>query len=365
MAEAGRDNSVTLKAGQASKKQSALVATPKMTAERKASLNLQSAMALYMGALAFRTFHEVHMHSFLWSLSYETWAPPAAVTYSTTLLDQAYSNVKVVVDSTLKTIVNTGAKLHFILDESTDRRSRRMINLSAVLKPFGSFFLTNKDSKDAKLGAVYFLNWFKAETKEYTNGDLKKIGSMITDTCATMRLFWDLAEKSIELSHVIFVPCDSHRLQLLIKDLCETTWFRPILEGAQSIARGFYKAKKQYAILQEIQEEVYYKQMALILLVMTRWGTQYHLCNSILKNRIALENWAARSDTKMGKENPQKKLILEDTFWSKLQRLCQIIKPIHKAQKMSEALGATLGKVVPRWNNLQKQLEAFFHWYRN
>jgi hypothetical protein len=127
-----------------------------------------------------------------------------------------------------------------------------MINLSVVLKPLGSFFLTNKDSRDAKLGALYFLNWFKEETKLYTNGDLKKIGSMTTDTCVTMRLFWDLAEKTVELSHVIFVPCDSHGLQLLIKDLCSTAWFKPILAGAQAIARGFYKAKKQYAILQEI-----------------------------------------------------------------------------------------------------------------
>ena len=64
-----------------------------------------------------------------------------------------------------------------------------MINLSTILKPFGSFFLINKDARDARLGALYFLNWFKEETKAYTNGDLKRIGSMTTDTCATMRLF--------------------------------------------------------------------------------------------------------------------------------------------------------------------------------
>ena len=96
---------------------------------------------------------------------------------------------------------------------------------------------------------------------------------MTTDTCATMRLFWELAEKTKELAHVIFVPCDSHGLQLLIKDLCTTTWFRPILEGAQAIARGFHKAKKQYAILREIQIKIYGKSKALIFSVMTRWGS--------------------------------------------------------------------------------------------
>lgn len=99
---------------------------------------------------------------------------------------------------------------------------------------------------------------------------MKIIGSMTTDTCATMRLFWEFCEQSKELTHVVFAPCDSHGLQLIIKDLCESAWFAPILNGAQSIARGFHKAKKQYAILREIQEEIYRKQQALILSVMTR-----------------------------------------------------------------------------------------------
>ena len=158
MDTAGRDNSVTILAGRASKKQSTLIGGFKMTTQKKESLDLQSAMALYMGALAFRTFHQIHIRNFLFSLSYDTWSPPDVKSYSTTLLDKAYGNVKMAVDTTLKALVNCGTKLHFILDESTDRRSRRMINLSAILKPFGSFFLTNKDTRDAKLGAVYFLN---------------------------------------------------------------------------------------------------------------------------------------------------------------------------------------------------------------
>jgi hypothetical protein len=64
-----------------------------------------------------------------------------------------------------------------------------MINLSAVLKPFGSFFLINKDVRDARLSALYFLNWFKEEIKAYINGDLKRIRSVTIDTYAMMRLF--------------------------------------------------------------------------------------------------------------------------------------------------------------------------------
>jgi ADP-ribose pyrophosphatase YjhB (NUDIX family) len=117
-----------------------------------------------------------------------------------------------VVNSTLKAIVNYGIKLYFILDESIDRRGRRIINLSAILKPFGFFFFINKDSRDARLRVLYFLNWFKEETKEYIDGDIKRIRSITIDTCVTIRLFWDLAERSIELSYVLFILYDSYGL---------------------------------------------------------------------------------------------------------------------------------------------------------
>ena len=129
-----------------------------MTEERHNKLDYMSAMSLYMGGLAFRTFQATWIRRFLVKLSWETWSPPPPREYATSLLNKAYGEVKVTIDKTLNSIVEAGGKLHFILDESTDRRSRRMINLLVVLKPFGSFFLTNKDSKDAKLGGVYFLN---------------------------------------------------------------------------------------------------------------------------------------------------------------------------------------------------------------
>jgi hypothetical protein len=45
------------------------------------------------------------------------------------------------------------------------------------------------------------------------------ISSLTTDTCTTMRNTWTGLEKQDLLSHVLFIPCDSHGLQLLIKDL--------------------------------------------------------------------------------------------------------------------------------------------------
>ena len=59
-----------------------------------------------------------------------------------------------------------------------------------------------------------------------------------------MRLFWQLAENTSELAHVIFVPCNSQGLQLLIKDLCEMPFFKLTLGTSQSVVRGSYKSKE-------------------------------------------------------------------------------------------------------------------------
>jgi uncharacterized protein (UPF0548 family) len=101
--------------------------------------------------------------------------------------------------------------------------------------------------------------------------------------------------------------------------------------------------------------DIYHKEQSLILSVMTRWGTQYHLCNSVLKNKDALTAWAIHKDTEIGKKgngDGVKDVIMDDQFWVQLEKLCKVLKVIHEAQKKSESNDSTLGKVIPRWLQL-------------
>ena len=153
----GKDTTAMVMARKPSRLQPTLSFT-KMTPERSADLNFQSAMALYLGGLAFQTLATPWMKGFLENLSFNTWTPPSRQRYADDLLDKCYEKVKVKVDAYVKVIGDGGNKYHFIIDESTDRASRRMVNLSAVERGVGSFFLINKDSRDADLDAQYFLH---------------------------------------------------------------------------------------------------------------------------------------------------------------------------------------------------------------
>jgi hypothetical protein len=98
--------------------------------------------------------------------------------------------------------------------------------------------------------------------------DLSRVSSLTTDTCTTMRSTWLGLEAVDKLSHVLFIPCDSHGLQLLIKDLLDQPRIAEVMIMAQTIINAFHRAEKQYAILRSKQEKL----SALLLAVIIRWG---------------------------------------------------------------------------------------------
>jgi hypothetical protein len=78
------------------------------------------------------------------------------------------------------------ATIQFILDESLDINHRRMVNLSVVIPNFGSFYLENYHIGDQALTASFFIDWFFKKAL-ISCSDLKQIGSLSTDICATMQ----------------------------------------------------------------------------------------------------------------------------------------------------------------------------------
>jgi len=64
--------------------------------------------------------------------------------------------VKSQVDQQIARVTN----LNFICDESTDISNNKVINLSIIIPPFGSFFLENIPVDDDKLDSDYLIDWF-------------------------------------------------------------------------------------------------------------------------------------------------------------------------------------------------------------
>jgi hypothetical protein len=94
--------------------------------------------------------------------------------------------------------------------------------------------------------------------------------------------------------------------------------------------------------------------MSLLGAVITRWGSQYTMLESIKRSETALTSLAERSDIKIDAE--VRATLRDDDFWIHLGKLILLLKPIDEAIRKSEAVGSDLSKVLKRWKSLQSHL---------
>ena len=84
---------------------------------------------------------------------------------------------------------------------------------------------------------------------------------------------WGKLGHQPKFRHAFFVPCDSHGLQLLIKNLAELLWFENVFKKANTVVSYFHKAEKQLAILRRHQIRLLGRTFALFLAGLTQWST--------------------------------------------------------------------------------------------
>ena len=181
---------------------------------------------------------------------------------------------------------------------------------------------------------------------------LPTINSLTTDTCPTMRSLWELLRAHDRFKYTLFVPCDSHGLQLLIKDIVLHSLFKHTMNRAQEIVVHFRKAHKQLALLRDYQQKFYNRQYALTLAGETRWGTQWNLLSHLKRTKEALRAFAF--DEKNECDNrPMLDSINDYSFWANVDELLDILEPLHKHQIGSESSENGLDKVYTRWRDIK------------
>ena len=159
-----------------------------------------------------------------------------------------------------------------------------------------------------------------------------------------------------ELKHCFFLPCDSHGLQLLVKDLLELPCYREIHNKVQTIVKAFVNAPLQLSCLRQCQLQLYGRKKALVLSVITRWGTNYRQAESVYENKDALKLFAM--DPLSDELNSSAHEYIRDPmFWVQLDTLRELLQPIDKALKMSESNKGDLGRVIPRWEQIHTHLD--------
>jgi hypothetical protein len=90
-----------------------------------------------------------------------------------------------------------------------------------------------------------------------------------------MKSVWEKLEDTPELRHCFMIPCDSHRLQLIMKDVVDSKGSKvpragEVFKSALELVVFFHHSPLEYARMQAKQIEKWGYRKALIASVITR-----------------------------------------------------------------------------------------------
>jgi hypothetical protein len=106
----------------------------------------------------------------------------------------------------------------------------------------------------------------------WTQEQLHRVNSVAANTCKTIHKLQALFKHNPRFSRAYFILCDSHGLQLLIKDVLKLGPFKSIHKYIQTIAVWFKNTALQLSYLRVLQRSEYKeKTHSFILSVITRW----------------------------------------------------------------------------------------------
>ncbi len=180
---------------------------------------------------------------------------------------------------------------------------------------------------------------------------MKKIKSIATNTCNLHHAVWDILAANPKLKHALFILYDSHGLQLLIKDLLELPSIGKVFQKVLKIVNTLKKMKHHLGILCSYQLSLYGPKHAPITSNILCLGTQVDLVDTVIRSEETLPASASAvfPSKKEKLANPIKTYLLDPEFWSRLDNLITILRPIHEDRKISELNSDTADQVYERW----------------
>jgi hypothetical protein len=166
---------------------------------------------------------------------------------------------------------------------------------------------------------------------------------------------WGEVEKSPEFIHVFFHPVRFPRHSTVVQRPLKRTTIQRSDEKSSSNCQRIQKS----SVFEQFRKSCHQQTISLVLSVITRWGTQYRLITSLLKNKDALKRCVGDYEDfppKQRIKQPVIDTIMDWDFWNELELMRELLQPIDERLKMSESGKSHLGHVLNRWMDLLKHL---------
>ncbi|KAI5054836.1 hypothetical protein GOP47_0029981, partial [Adiantum capillus-veneris] len=193
---------------------------------------------------------------------------------------------------------------------------------------------------------------------------IKEIGpsnviQVITDNasnCASM------AKKlEAEYPHIVWTPCASHCIDLLLEDIGDLPWVKDILSQALSIVNFINKKVRVLAIYRtysglELKKPSATRFAAMWLLLERLYDVQTNLQKTMVSDEfkawIEEETQSSQQDAKA-----IQRLCLKEEFWQEVKGLVMVVLPLYKVLRMTNMEGSTIGLLYHFMEEAYKEIE--------
>lgn len=157
---------------------------------------------------------------------------------------------------------------------------------------------------------------------------------------------------------IVEYGCISHSLNLLAGDIMNSDSLKSLEGYCKQIIKEVTKSHIILATFNKIQKEKRGSLISLKLPVATRWGSILACLESLLENKYSLQQLVITEEIGQ-KLSPQvkKNCLDEDIFWIKIEKVCNILRPIVTWIHRLEGNHIYLSEVINAFNSLQKVFE--------
>lgn len=273
--------------------------------------------------------------------------PPSRYRVASTYLDAQYTEMQAEVTSLLQGSKN----LYLQCDGWSNLKNESIINF-VICKPeplFVDFIMTKSNRHTAPYLAELIINIIEKHGSE-------KFFVIIGDNASNVKAALTIVRE--KFPSIVTVGCLAHLLHLLCADILRCTTVKNFMANVVDIIKTVKKSHILQALFSHIQSEKKFKdRITLKLPGNTRWGSHLFCLQSFLSNKSVLQKLAVSEEADLPSDM-KRRLLDDNVFWVRVQKMTNILKPIVDMITVIESNTPQIHNIFSKFNELESILKT-------
>lgn len=161
-----------------------------------------------------------------------------------------------------------------------------------------------------------------------------------------------------EFPNIVWTPCASHSLDLLMEDMGNLPWIKTIVDDALSIVTFFTNKHKVLSIYWahstlELKKPSSTRFAYMWLLLETLYDVKSALWKTVVSTM-----WNEWDESNTDAAKDMQRQCLNEEFWARVRIIVVAITPFYRTLRMTDMEGATLGLLIHFMREAKEELQA-------